>query len=55
MTIGEGILGLGICYLLANILTVVYAYFMNPKHNTPINEDRLRRVEEAIHDNGLDI
>lgn len=55
MTTGTGILGLGICYLLVNILTTIYLYFTTPKHNTPINEERLQRVEKLLRENGLDI
>ena len=54
MTTGDGIFGLAICYLLANILTLFFSYFTNKKH-TSINEERLQKIEKLMHDNGLDI
>ena len=55
MTIGDGILGAGICYLLTHIIVLIYRDFINPKHNTPTNEERLQKIEELLRENGLDI
>ena len=55
MTIGTGILGLGVCYLLTNILTLIYLYLTNIKGKMLPNEERLQKIEKLLRENGLDV